>query len=107
MLSLGMEKGENTKLRNTSTSSASFRMNTAKLPQLSAFWASSAGAFVSKVFSFISRVPSRECADRERIFVMSNSISAAWDRSEEHTSELQSLMRYSYAAFYLIQQITP
>src|SRR3546814_6097998 len=55
-------------------------MNTAKLPQLSAFWASSAGAFVSKVFSFISRVPSRECADRERIFVMSNSISAAWDR---------------------------
>src|SRR3546814_1491319 len=26
------------------------------------------------------------------------------DRSEEHTSELQSLMRYSYAAFYLTKQ---
>src|SRR3546814_7390958 len=28
-----------------------------------------------------------------------------WDRSEEHTSELQSLMRPSYAAFCLKQKI--
>src|SRR3546814_3129180 len=28
-------------------------------------------------------------------------------RSEEHTSELQSLMRISYAVFCLIQKITP
>src|SRR3546814_9992907 len=30
----------------------------------------------------------------------------AWDRSEEHTSELQSLMRISYAVFCLNKKIT-
>src|SRR3546814_2494288 len=30
----------------------------------------------------------------------------AWRRSEEHTSELQSLMRISYAVFCLKQKIT-
>src|SRR3546814_3165830 len=38
----------------------------------------------------------RDAQDGDRVLVMSNG-----DRSEEHTSELQSLMRISYAVFRL------
>src|SRR3546814_3353573 len=38
--------------------------------------------------------------------VMAPAIRAAYDRSEEHTSELQSLMRISYAVFCLKKKKT-
>src|SRR3546814_10573826 len=37
----------------------------------------------------------------------SSSSAALWERSEEHTSELQSLMRISYAAFCLTNKNSP
>src|SRR3546814_3860472 len=40
------------------------------------------------------------------LFKLDNRIHAAVDRSEEHTSELQSLMRISYAVFCLKKKTT-
>src|SRR3546814_2715491 len=37
----------------------------------------------------------------DKIFVAANNLSGSLGRSEEHTSELQSLMRISYAVFCL------
>src|SRR3546814_2643667 len=42
--------------------------------------------------------------DDERAAVLGTEPGAALDRSEEHTSELQSLMRISYAVFCLKKQ---
>src|SRR3546814_2100740 len=39
--------------------------------------------------------------DTARFLVMRGDTWRTWDRSEEHTSELQSLMRISYAVFCL------
>src|SRR3546814_10649988 len=42
----------------------------------------------------------------ERIEVLTDGASAVYGRSEEHTSELQSLMRISYAVFCLKKKTT-
>src|SRR3546814_4360788 len=48
-----------------------------------------------------------EYASHIHINDLNPSIHAFWDRSEEHTSELQSLMRISYAVFCLKKTIHP
>src|SRR3546814_787822 len=47
----------------------------------------------------------RFCADQERIRIVERNPAVIIHRSEEHTSELQSLMRISYAVFCLKQKI--
>src|SRR3546814_7613997 len=56
-------------------------------------------SFVAPVLLMLSRA----VTDRELQTVWPESAAALrqWDRSEEHTSELQSLMRISYAVFCL------
>src|SRR3546814_1840059 len=49
-------------------------------------------------------MPSKKFADGWEIQQYCRSIAEKFDRSEEHTSELQSLMRISYAVFCLIKK---
>src|SRR3546814_9927598 len=48
-----------------------------------------------------SRAGQYHAADRRVTFTLSRSLRQSLNRSEEHTSELQSLMRISYAVFCL------
>src|SRR3546814_4336692 len=61
------------------------------------------------VFSFVSSKREREARavlDRPDRIELLRLVDAADCRSEEHTSELQSLMRISYAVFCLTKTIT-
>src|SRR3546814_8026751 len=51
-------------------------------------------------------VPAENVVGRAAIMFFSTDGSAEWLRSEEHTSELQSLMRISYAVFCLNKKTT-
>src|SRR3546814_8118191 len=51
--------------------------------------------------SFIRHLPARACAARSSAPLAAAGRTAETARSEEHTSELQSLMRISYAVFCL------
>src|SRR3546814_7774561 len=58
----------------------------------------------SALISACVRIPSRLCSAQRSCLVASSRDGGA--RSEEHTSELQSLMRISYAVFCLKKKIT-
>src|SRR3546814_7642655 len=49
----------------------------------------------------------RLAAHRLPVVVVAGTVAVAGARSEEHTSELQSLMRISYSVFCLIKKNTP
>src|SRR3546814_10277213 len=62
-----------------------------------------------RVFAFLKSyilAISEACSDRGRLhsFLIFAHFMKGWKRSEEHTSELQSLMRSSYAVFCLKQK---
>src|SRR3546814_6289524 len=56
--------------------------------------------FADKVNLCLAVDAAARARDR-RVAQVSVSLSGSWSRSEEHTSELQSLMRISYAVFCL------
>src|SRR3546814_9315249 len=60
--------------------------------------------FVVEVLAFIAKIPVRrgQFPDRQA----NRTLTSMTPRSEEHTSELQSLMRISYAVFCLKKKIT-
>src|SRR3546814_1541544 len=48
-----------------------------------------------------ARSPEQIAPAHRALYAYCNAVMEPWDRSEEHTSELQSLMRISYAVFFL------
>src|SRR3546814_7114021 len=58
----------------------------------------------SKAFHFVALSPAGQGLGAMTSMVQSFRTLSASDRSEEHTSELQSLMRISYAVFCLKKQ---
>src|SRR3546814_1838856 len=60
-----------------------------------------ASAFVPRSASVLPGVLAFRCIVRAVTSMRSSSMTKGEDRSEEHTSELQSLMRISYAVFCL------
>src|SRR3546814_5514712 len=62
-------------------------------------WAVGAGAIRNRVWDRMYALPDGPLADIDVLFFNAADTTSA--RSEEHTSELQSLMRISYAVFCL------
>src|SRR3546814_2250394 len=105
----GVENFEEVKIRHSKFAANRFAHEAA--PALERFSDSSPMRFVSGVKTARERIVARKDADRED-FLRKRGFSKAEsakivatvlgeERSEEHTSELQSLMRNSYAVFCL------
>src|SRR3546814_10528227 len=58
-----------------------------------------------RLLSYLQEARQQTLTYPDKTILVSEELSPALLRSEEHTSELQSLMRISYAVFCLIQKI--